>query len=78
MATKAYEITFIDSFYCEPTEKVYGETTSARLRDRTIAWMESVGFKGIDVRSCEVGKMYLGDLDISVRRQKRQMHDCHQ
>ena len=74
---QAYEITFVDSFYCEPHVKIYGETTSARLRDRTIAWMESVGFKGIDVRSCEVGNLYLGDLDIESRRRKRHQFDCH-
>jgi len=64
-----FQITYIDSFYCAPTEVVYGETVSAIIRDRTISWMESVGFKGVDVRLEACGTNFRGDLDKEHRLQ---------
>jgi hypothetical protein len=58
-----FEVMYIDSFFCAPTVVVYGDTASAIIRDRTIAWMESVGFKGVSYRVIEVGRQWRGDLD---------------
>ena len=58
-----YEITFIDSFYCEPHTAIFGDTKSAVIRDNAIAWMESVGFRGVAFNVIEVGEFWAGDLD---------------